>query len=55
MPLGPNRAPGLYDVPVSKGAPVMFSIRIQVLYGCHCTYESNIEALILTGEARKVW
>ena len=22
MPVGPNRAPGRYDVPVSKGAPM---------------------------------
>ena len=48
MPLGPKRAPGRYDVPVSKGAPekLMRLCFLVFFEGC-ATYERNIECLLL--------
>jgi hypothetical protein len=42
MPLGPKRAPGRYDVPVSKGAPVALSIGMFYIAAQGHTNESDI-------------
>lgn len=54
MPLGPNRAPGRYDVPVSNGAPavVQYCMFETVLA---LTYEGNVIFLMVACEAREVW
>ncbi len=50
MPLGPKRAPGRYDVPVSNGAPAMYisgqTLPIRSLW--LRTNESYVELLIVT-------
>ena len=47
MPLGPKRAPGRYDVPVSKGAPCdVISLCYLTLFEDGGTYERNVEFLL---------
>jgi hypothetical protein len=55
MPLGPKRAPGRYEVPVSKGAPISLSER-KLLPGAkrNRTDEGDIE-LRVSLEAWVVW
>lgn len=50
MPLGPKRAPGLYEVPVSNGAPdqdISFGLLFHV--PPYLTQESNVVFLLVTG------
>ena len=56
MPLGPNRAPGRYDVPVSKGAPKdLISPIHSVGSSSGHTYEGNVELLVAAIQAGPVW
>jgi hypothetical protein len=55
MPLGPKRAPGRYEVPVSKGAPILLLERKLPPYAERdCTNERNVE-LRVAFEAWVVW
>ena len=48
MPLGPKRAPGRYDVPVSKGAPGnLVRLCFSIPFEDGGTYERNVELLLL--------
>jgi hypothetical protein len=53
MPLGPKRAPGRYEVPVSKGAPATLSISEILLAIRYRTNECNVEVRV-GGQARTV-
>lgn len=56
MPLGPKRAPGRYEVPVSNGAPKFgVSPGLCAPQETGHTYEGNIVFLFVAGKARPVW
>jgi len=61
MPDGPKRAPGLYEVPVSNGAPGLTSYHqpltflLQLLWSFRLTQEGNIEFLDIGREAWPIW
>jgi hypothetical protein len=52
MPLGPKRAPGRYEVPVSKGAPNLVRLR-SAMYLTNPTNEGNV-VFGVGGQARAV-
>jgi hypothetical protein len=54
MPLGPNRAPGRYEVPVSKGAPIALSDTETSSLARSLTDERNVE-FCMSVQTRAVW
>jgi len=58
MPDGPKRAPGLYEVPVSKGAPGLTLHQLLAFYPAlisRLTKEGDIEFLDIGREAWPIW
>lgn len=54
MPLGPKRAPGRYEVPVSKGAPMALLGYSFPRAACSLTNECNVKVRV-GRQARTVW
>jgi hypothetical protein len=55
MPLGPKRAPGRYDVPVSKGAPMCWSECELHSYATQVRTDERNVILRISLQTRVVW